>query len=1397
MTSNRGRAITIEREDGRPDGRIIKITDPRGNAVRYDYDTKGNLIAVTDRADNSPTRFKYYDNPAHYLKEVIAPNGTVLQTANYTADGRLNTVTDPRGGTATITSNPTTRTQTLQIGTGVSSVTYDDKGRVSERVDAGGHRTVIGYDAQGNPSSEVEIVGQPDTPQNGETDDRVTSYVYDSRGLTREMTDALGNKTSFQHTTTGQIAAIVDSKGNPVSFGYDDRGEFADGTPRPGNLTTMTETGGRESTFDRDAAGNITQHSRAGRATSFTFDPTGDLATTDDGSAPVRSFDRDANGNLESFSYNWVNPNNPGDVRPVSVTAIFDENDQVVSTTSQDGVETSEYDILGNEIARVTPDGRMEMRHDALGDEVQVVYPDGTVAETVFDAEGRVVWSTTAHRPQDPAFASRFMYNNLGQILTEARYADVVIAIHQQADGTHRPELVSSAATPLWTRTTVYGPDGNVASYTNEAGLTTNYTYDELDRQTRTEQQVGALSIRVDTVYDANGRILLTRDALGRETRYEYNDLGQQTKVTYPDGASISQTFTEFGEVATTTNELGRVTEYAYDGAGNLAEVRLPAVYDPVTGTTRQAVYEYDYDTEHHRTLIRDPYGHEQRFELDQYGRQTAWVLANPSGTGTVSETRTYDAAGRPKTVTDFKGQVTAYSYDSLGRMKKEEYFQSFANYQAGVVADSVTYNYDVYDAEGRHAQVIDARGTTDALYDGEGRLVRVAAPEGTVEYDYNAIGQLAGMNTDQTSVTYGYDLRGLLTSITTSKQRGQTLSQPQTTYAYNAVGALTQTTLSNGLTTVHGYDARDRVQSVETRTAGGQLLDAYYYLRDAGGKVTTVVNDLSATQVQVILVAGTLNQQDRVEYGYDAADRLVSEQYFGAGAATPNRATTYVPDLVGNVRTKTTVIGGTTEQTQSSYNVGDQLTEAVFSINGVTQHTTLYQYDANGSLVQESRPGETTTNVYNLQNRQVRSTVVQAGPGGTVTQQADHTYDADGIRTSQTVVRTDSSGTTTTTTKYVLDKLSPYGHPRVIEERNAAGNVLVGYLHGSQPIAQYRAEGDRWYLSDRHSGVRHLANSSGIVTDGYLYDAFGNLLSSTGTSPNTLLYRGEHLDGPTGYYYLRARHFDPATGRFTQMDPWSGDAGRPITLNKYLYADGDPVRYSDPTGLMSGGEMLSVISIGATRATIELKGREMAEKQVDAAWLGKFFLDFMAINMYYTWQDEPELRDELIRVEPYIIAMSKGVMNNAAKRYANMDTKKKLKTLGRYVAGMFVPIALSKFDIIHLKGNGQPAFAHRAMWMPGTKKGAITVIKLTGSYDDDYRRSNTKTGFGPTVEGHNKHYNKTTTWHHHEVIGIMILVKSYLHNRPLGGVPHEGGVLFWEIATGKEYGKTKGSTKK
>ena len=93
------------------------------------------------------------------------------------------------------------------------------------------------------------------------------------------------------------------------------------------------------------------------------------------------------------------------------------------------------------------------------------------------------------------------------------------------------------------------------------------------------------------------------------------------------------------------------------------------------------------------------------------------------------------------------------------------------------------------------------------------------------------------------------------------------------------------------------------------------------------------------------------------------------------------------------------------------------------------------------------------------------------------------------------------------------------------------------------------------------------------MVTDTYSYDAYGNLIASTGTTVNPYLFTGQWFDAAIGQYYLRARDYSPSDADFTSRDPYGGRTSVPTTQNHYLYANADPVDGTDPSGFTTTEE--------------------------------------------------------------------------------------------------------------------------------------------------------------------------------------------------------------------------------
>jgi RHS repeat-associated protein len=150
------------------------------------------------------------------------------------------------------------------------------------------------------------------------------------------------------------------------------------------------------------------------------------------------------------------------------------------------------------------------------------------------------------------------------------------------------------------------------------------------------------------------------------------------------------------------------------------------------------------------------------------------------------------------------------------------------------------------------------------------------------------------------------------------------------------------------------------------------------------------------------------------------------------------------------------------------------------------------------------------------------------------------------------------------------VDTLNPTGLPQVLDEK-VSGSITCTYAYGQQRISENQLVSGTWkpsfYGYDGHGNVWLLTNTSGAVTDSYDYDAFGMPIRSSGTTSNNYHYSGEWLDSSIGLYYLRARYFNQATGRFWARDPVEGKRCCGMSFNPYLYVLDNPVNRIDPTG--------------------------------------------------------------------------------------------------------------------------------------------------------------------------------------------------------------------------------------
>jgi len=150
--------------------------------------------------------------------------------------------------------------------------------------------------------------------------------------------------------------------------------------------------------------------------------------------------------------------------------------------------------------------------------------------------------------------------------------------------------------------------------------------------------------------------------------------------------------------------------------------------------------------------------------------------------------------------------------------------------------------------------------------------------------------------------------------------------------------------------------------------------------------------------------------------------------------------------------------------------------------------------------------------------------------------------------------------------TNYLWDEASTYGD--VVQETDGNGVTQASYVLGDDELlAQTRSGTVSYYLYDGQNNVRLLTDANGAITDSYRYDAFGTALSSQGTTINPYRYTGQQLDSLTGLYDLRARYYDPTSGRFLSRDTASLDFSNPVELNRYTYVADNPINFADPSG--------------------------------------------------------------------------------------------------------------------------------------------------------------------------------------------------------------------------------------
>jgi RHS repeat-associated protein len=915
----------------------------------------------------------------------------------------------------------------------------------------------------------------------------------------------------YSFDANGRLTKEVDRNGKGLTLSYDAGGDLTSATDSVGRAIAFTITAGRLTAVTLPD----------GR--SLRYDYTGGLLTSaTDLRGGVTRYGYDAGGRLASITdqNNHSVVQNTYDANTGRVTQQVDARGNPSSFAWDQPTQTATYtDPRGKVWKDVYTSNVLQERIDPLGQAASYDYdaddnvtgvtdPRGNKIAMTYDSRGNLLTRTA---PAPLSYGETFTYNAQNDPLTDkdGRGNTTAYGYDNAGNRTTIAEPDPDGPGPLGPPTTTLGRDpagsGLLTSVTDPRGKTT-----VLD-------------------YDAFGNLISATSPLGEKATMGYDGSGRMTSRVDPRGnvagadPALFKTVFSYDDadhLLTQTDPLGNLTKWGYDAVGNLASVT--DAKNRATNYSYDAANELTSVTATDQSVTRrsyDPNGNlASRTDANQHVTTYAYDDANRVISVTAALARTwkfaYDPNGNRTSVVDANGNATATAgdgtttlgYDVLNRQTSIGYSDT---------TPAVSYSYDAND---NRTQMTDGAGSVVYAYDPLDRLTSLTRGASSFAYEYDATSNLTQETyPDGTIIGYGYDDDERLLSATSAGQA--------TTYAYDAASHLATTTLpaGNGYVETRIYDRAGRLTNVKN-AKGTTVLSAFAYTLDPVGNPTTMATSGATT--------GTTT------YSYDPRDRLTSVCF---QASCPRNNDPYIRwtyDKVGS-RLSEARSSGTTTYT---YNAADELTAA-----GATS----YGYDQNGN---ETAAG-TRSYTYDLANRLTSTT------SGTTT--TTYSYDGDGLRQQAS-----TGSLAANKTNYTWDVNRTI--PQLVGEQDGTGASLRRYLYGLHRISMRAGTADFYYHYDGLGSVTNLTSASGATQWTYIYEPFGTIRTETKgkqTTPPTNLMRfsGELFD-QTGLYHLRARQYDPTSGRFTTPDPLGAAAG-----STYAYVDDRPTIFVDPTGQLLG----------------------------------------------------------------------------------------------------------------------------------------------------------------------------------------------------------------------------------
>lgn len=741
--------------------------------------------------------------------------------------------------------------------------------------------------------------------------------------------------------------------------------------------------------------------------------------------------------------------------------------------------------------------------------------------------------SSASHRPGDLASVR----DGVGNVTSYLEYSDDGLPTKVQhpngriveSEYDPRRRLISSTVRVAsgHAETTHYAYDlaGQMIRLTAPDGAVLDYAYDDAHRLVGLRDRAGnSIELTLDAmgntmrreVKDANGKLVAqtTRvyDALNR--------LQREQKSPADPGARFE--YDAVGNLTASIDPMARASKGTYDTFNRLIQQTLPAA----DASGKPAVIDYAYTPQDQLASVLDPRRLQTRYVFNGLGQQTA--LVSPD-TGTTS--MLFDGAGNLTSSLDAAGRTTAYRYDAAGRV-------------TGIGASAFEYGAAGTAAAGRVTSMTDEAGKTVYAYDGMGRLLRKEQTSGAASrrfvtvYTYGSSGNAVG---HVTSMTYPSGNRIDITYDSNGKPSALGLTRPTAARVpilsdimYQPFGAARSWLWGNH--TAASPNKYERQFDLENRLvgyplghvrAGGALRTLSY---DAAGRIVASTHKGDAT-------AARLDQR----YFYDGRDRLV-----GFDSATGSQRFDY--DANGN-RTKLTV------GSNSYLNTIDPGSNRLAATSGPVP-AKRNTYDAAGNLISDGmlRFGYGSNG---------RMNSVSGGSGGTV----QYRYNGLGQRT----MKSDASGAST---YFVYDEA---GH--MVGEYDTAGTPIQEtiYLEGI-PIALTKlvAAGMReyaYYIYNDHlltPRVITRVSDNKMVWRWDISNPFGETAPYENTDKSGIFiynqrFPGQYYDRESSLHYNYFRDYDPQIGRYVESDPIGLRGG----INTFAYVDNDPIRWSDPSGLV------------------------------------------------------------------------------------------------------------------------------------------------------------------------------------------------------------------------------------